>query len=492
MNRRIKKKFSFKSQIQDESGAVVVLVALMLTVLLMFTALAVDFGLLYLQESKLQTACDAASLAAAQVYKPGDCSSETVARTKAKEIMKANGYDIEDSDVKFDATEQSVEVTKKIDVKTSFASVMNIQYMKAEKSAKAAVVSKPATGGGEYAIFSGSTTKPLAIGGSLHCSSDLGVHTNMNIVMGSSGPSFRAEGDVTSLGVSDKGNAHQFSMNGTDEMSTDGEATILTEPIAMPQYDDAVMNRIPNKNVVTKNTVYENLEDYAEQNIDGYVSGAPIAVNENIKVKRISKNVSVKAYTNVKDEVVTESVSELNTILTINGSIEVVGDNSLAIPQREIISGTMNTINNDASLYVKQGNLSVVGYTTMQAGYVVAEGDIDITASFGLYGMNMNRAAAIYSKNGDINFCPGSNWRFFGLIYAPCGEVYVKRFAVEVHGSVVADTIDIQANSADPSRSGSIAVRSWSASDQFVPNISSTPDDSGNSGVPTGKVKLVK
>ena len=55
----------FKNLRKKEEGAVLDLVALLMTVLLGITALAVDFGLAFYQKQRLQAACDSAALAAA-------------------------------------------------------------------------------------------------------------------------------------------------------------------------------------------------------------------------------------------------------------------------------------------------------------------------------------------------------------------------------------------------------------------------------------------
>jgi Flp pilus assembly protein TadG len=58
--------------IRDENGAVIVLVALALTVLLGMSALAVDYGSLVVAKSELQNAADAAALAGARALIDGD------------------------------------------------------------------------------------------------------------------------------------------------------------------------------------------------------------------------------------------------------------------------------------------------------------------------------------------------------------------------------------------------------------------------------------
>ena len=71
-----------------ESGAVLILMAGMITVLLGMTAFAVDFGWLYWNGTKIQHGADAAALAGV-IYEP-DASS--LAKQTAVEVAKVNGY----------------------------------------------------------------------------------------------------------------------------------------------------------------------------------------------------------------------------------------------------------------------------------------------------------------------------------------------------------------------------------------------------------------
>ena len=74
---------------RDESGAVIVLVAILLVVLLGMAALVIDLGGLYDRDRDLQTLADAGALAGVQelIYAEGD---QGAAATKADEYVSAN------------------------------------------------------------------------------------------------------------------------------------------------------------------------------------------------------------------------------------------------------------------------------------------------------------------------------------------------------------------------------------------------------------------
>lgn len=110
----MKKLFRFLN-LQDESGAALVIVAISLVALLGFTALVIDGGRLYVEKSKLQNALDAAVLAGAQ----GLQKSEAQAITNAKNVAAKNGYTITESNLTIIGN--SIKATKKVNVPLTFA-----------------------------------------------------------------------------------------------------------------------------------------------------------------------------------------------------------------------------------------------------------------------------------------------------------------------------------------------------------------------------------
>jgi Flp pilus assembly protein TadG len=80
-----------EGQRDGERGAVAILVALLLVVLLGVAALAVDIGLIAWTKTQLQTGADAAALAIAQnCAKSGRDACQTAASSKAQTLATAN------------------------------------------------------------------------------------------------------------------------------------------------------------------------------------------------------------------------------------------------------------------------------------------------------------------------------------------------------------------------------------------------------------------
>ena len=71
-------------------GQAMLVIALMMTVLILFVGLGVDVGNLMGKRAKLQSAVDAAALSAAQIMQDGGVISSTVS-TKAYQMLQANG-----------------------------------------------------------------------------------------------------------------------------------------------------------------------------------------------------------------------------------------------------------------------------------------------------------------------------------------------------------------------------------------------------------------
>ncbi len=117
---------------KNESGQVLVLAALLMTVLIGFAALAVDIGMTTVVKSKLQNTADAAALAGVQSL--GDGNIETIAITYANQNgMKAttNGVEQSGDTIKvtnpYNGRSNQIEVICKRNVKYTFAKVLGFQ-----------------------------------------------------------------------------------------------------------------------------------------------------------------------------------------------------------------------------------------------------------------------------------------------------------------------------------------------------------------------------
>lgn len=88
------KMFAFKIK-ADESGVITVIVALSMSVIMIFSAFVTDFGLAYLKASDIQNAADAASLAAGQMLPVDSDDDVAIAAVKSTAITYAQKNGVE-------------------------------------------------------------------------------------------------------------------------------------------------------------------------------------------------------------------------------------------------------------------------------------------------------------------------------------------------------------------------------------------------------------
>lgn len=119
----------------DESGNAVVLVLLLMVVLLGFTALVVDAGLMYLNRAKLVNAMDSAVLAGAQEL-PTDPDQ---AAAIAADYAELNGVTDEIS-IEVDDEGKSITAAVNKDLNLYFARILGFQTVQLNASAQASIV----------------------------------------------------------------------------------------------------------------------------------------------------------------------------------------------------------------------------------------------------------------------------------------------------------------------------------------------------------------
>ncbi len=167
-----------------EDGSIPVLVALSLTVLFGFTALAVDFGMMAACRQNLQNAADAAALAAAGELAYGHGGAVT---SVAAEYAGINGFDAGAEDVSLEVRTgaNTVTVTIQRDMQMGFSAVLtgeSVRTVGATATAEATSI----FGGCPYALFAGqrieeSGTGIVVGGNNIHINGN--IHSNSDIDM---------------------------------------------------------------------------------------------------------------------------------------------------------------------------------------------------------------------------------------------------------------------------------------------------------------------
>jgi len=174
----------FRRLRNSEKGSIPVLVALSLTVLFGFTALAMDFGMMAACKQNMQNAADASALAAAGDLASGsDHSVYSTANTYAT----INGFDptTADTSMEVQTVRNTVTVTLRREMQMGFSSVLTgVRSRTVSASATAEAIT--IFGGCPYALFAGQrieesgtgisvTGNNIQINGNIHSNSDINM-----------------------------------------------------------------------------------------------------------------------------------------------------------------------------------------------------------------------------------------------------------------------------------------------------------------------------
>ncbi len=208
-----------------EEGAAMVIAALSLVAFLSIVSLVTDMGLKYHQKSRLQSAMDAAALAAVR-YMP----DEVTARKVALEYVEKNGFTTESVVVEF-PTNEIVRVSDSREGKTVFASLFKVDSIQINAKAAEKFVDKNMAINFDYLMFHGDNS-----------SFNLGGHYNI-------GGSIFGNGNVHADGGSGS------SISGTvfsAQNATYNQSSITVKALSsnasyqkMPDFDEMIMTVAP-------------------------------------------------------------------------------------------------------------------------------------------------------------------------------------------------------------------------------------------------------
>lgn len=170
-----------KSMIQDESGQILILFAILLTVMLASVGLVVDIGYFYVEKQKMQNSVDASALGGAQEL----IHNQTKAEQVAKDIAEKNGLTRSKVTVTKDTTKNSVKVNYAEKVQPFFLQIFGVDNIEITASATAQATQE--TSIFDYVIFSGDKNSQLSIAnnnqtvnGKVHINGNMNLTGNNN------------------------------------------------------------------------------------------------------------------------------------------------------------------------------------------------------------------------------------------------------------------------------------------------------------------------
>lgn len=339
---------------KKEDGAVMIIAAFGLVAFLSVVSLVTDMGLKYHQKSKLQSAMDAAALAAVR-YMP----DEQTARSVALEYVEKNGFSADSVIVEF-PSDEIIRVSDTVQSKTIFASLFNTDSVQINAKAAAKYVDKNAGIDFDYLMFHGDNSQFTLNG-----------HYNIGGSIFGNGNVYANGGGCTISGtVFSAGNA---AYNQSSITVGNVESNVNSQP--MPDFDETIMSVVP---VVNEDMFVKTYSHISKSNfyINRYAAGSVI-----------NSSVSINGNTYCAG---TLSTSYHSDLLIIYGDLYIEGDFTPQCP-----------------VYVK-GNAYVGGnLTTMWDRSLVVGGDLYVEGNTALNGPTTVNGNLFYTGG---NLTRGSNY----------------------------------------------------------------------------------
>lgn len=323
-----------------EEGAAMVIAALSLVAFLSIVSLVTDMGLKYHQKSRLQSAMDAAALAAVR-YMPDEMTAKQV----AFEYVEKNGFTTESVVVEF-PTNEIVRVSDSREGKTVFASLFKVDSIQINAKAAAKFVDKNMALNFDYLMFHGDNS-----------SFNLGGHYNI-------GGSIFGNGNVHADGGSGSG------ISGTvfsGQNATYNQSSVTVKALSsnashqkMPDFDETIMAVVPvvNRDMFTKS--YNHISPNAFY-LFRYAAGTSL-----------NSVISINGSTYCAGTLSTGYSSEL---MTVYGDLYIAGDFTPQCPV--YVTG---------DVYIGGKLVSMWDKNFMVGGDLYVEGDCTLQGNTSVYG----------------------------------------------------------------------------------------------------------
>lgn len=399
----------FRNFHKKEDGAVMVIAALGLVAFLSVASLVTDMGLRYHQKSKLQSAMDAAALAAVR-YMP----DEQTARSVAIEYVEKNGFSADGVVIEF-PSDEIIRVSDSVEGKTVFASLFSVDSVQINAKAAAKYIDKNMAIDFEYLMFHGNNSQFTLNG---HYNIGGSVFGNGNVYADGSGST--VTGTVFSAGNAGF-NSYSVTVNNVQSNARSQK---------MPDFDDTIMSVAPEADQSMYQKTYTPISRngfYLNRYSAGHVINSSVSINGNTYCAG------------------TLSTSYNSDVLIIYGDLYICGDFTPQCPvyvKGNVYIGGNLTTTWDKSFTVG-GNLYVEGKTTFN-------GNATINGDYFYTGGDLVRGST-YTLQADCETYVGGNITlngpssFNGAVY--CMGIFDKQGSVSmtVNGNIYAyETLRLQ------------------------------------------------
>jgi len=365
---------------REESGVILIIIVIAMTVLLAFTSFAVDLGLAYYQKSQLQAAVDSAALAAVH-----DLPDAVKATATAKAYIQKNGFKVNNVRVSFDATNFTCKVYCHADMKTLFANIFKVSKVDMSAIATSKLYKSQGHHSAvyDYCIFSGNESFTLPLGGqfdifgSVHSNGMFNCSPGRGYIKGS-------------LEASHGGTFNQWT-------ATAGSVVYNSPVIEMPDFTSCVEQTVP-------------------KTYDTILLGSSF---KKVWTKQIlNGNVMINGNVSFPNQL------EVNGNLYVNGNLTVNG-------------GSPVLVFNGGAIYCT-GDIKFNNTVQVNSGCIYAVGDIIFSG--GTNRFTNTESIAIYSETGDIDLTAAGQ-EIHGIVYAPMGTVKLAGNNLKFYGNIIADKV---------------------------------------------------
>lgn len=328
----------------SEKGQALILVALILTVLLGFAAISIDYGMLSLEKRNLQNMADAAALSGAMVVNDTlDITTET-----AVNYAKLNGLKSDTNKVKKNGdlievdiiAPDKVKVVVSREVKNSFSKVFGIKSSIVSAKAVAVNTNEEATVQNTYkvALFSEKDMKfeginNIEVKGKTHSNEDIEIE---RIQKGLFRDDFHAKGEIKQREYDSSVIDYQGEKAGSQKYL---EQEFLTQPLKPTIYIDDISSEPENfydKDIVLDSTsTYSSIEAKKDVTIKGnseIIIDGFLIVEGDLKVIN-SGSLKVLGDVQINGKLIVSGVARFNATgsVRVKNQIEVKGSSELKV-----------------------------------------------------------------------------------------------------------------------------------------------------------------
>lgn len=432
-----------------------VVVAIALSVIMAFGALAVDGSVLYLQNARLQTALDAGVLAGAAML-----PDTVAAKREAEYYIEQNGFSKDQVIISFENSNMAITAMGREEVEAGFSSVLGKDTNAVAAGARAEKYKENGLWPYDYLLFSGDPDYTFNMGGnfdiygSIHSNGSLHASPGWGRIEGAAEACDEVYINTYTMSAGSQVPGAPFiEMPDFSGVEEDVRPTAPPLPVRPGTYTNLGSGNLPwnayqtfsNYTVMTGNTtincteatINNTMHCMGNLNISGkaVLNDSTLYVEGDLKIGNravLNGNIYVDGDLQISGG---SPVCTLNGNLYVTGKITFGGSYSGA---GTIYSGgdiifTGGSITHDGTIF-GEGNLGM-GNSFTGTGNVFAGGNITFNGS----GMQMRQtdAVCIYSKSGDIYMVTGDT-RVSGVVYAPEGTITLSGNHTQFYGSVIA------------------------------------------------------